>query len=74
MSGRQDVYFHSTHIKKWDICAGNAILHHFGGKMTTAQGLDLKYDSRADYLNPDGLVAALHNHMTYLKKIKNAYL
>ncbi|KAK9737596.1 Inositol monophosphatase family [Popillia japonica] len=35
VKGNADVYIHSTVIKKWDVCAGNAILRGLGGKMTT---------------------------------------
>ncbi len=33
-SGREDAYVHVTLIKKWDLCAGNAILNSMGGAMT----------------------------------------
>ncbi len=34
----QDAYVHVTLIKKWDICAGNAILNALGGKLTDLAG------------------------------------
>lgn len=71
VSGRQDVYFHSTLIKKWDICAGNAILKHFKGHMTTLEGKNIDYSDPFDYKNPYGLVASLNHHSFYLKKLQN---
>jgi len=38
IKGTQDVYVHNTLIKKWDICAGEAILAALGGKQTDLRG------------------------------------
>ena len=40
--GEANAYVHTTLIKKWDICAGHALLSAHGGKMTTLRGNDLK--------------------------------
>ena len=71
VAGHQDVYVHTTLIKKWDICAGNAILNHFGGKMTTLSGNNIDYSSEIDYKNPGGLIASLNNHEYFKEKLKD---
>jgi len=63
-------YVHTTLIKKWDICAGNAVLNHFGGKMTKLSGDNINYHKDLDPKNTGGLVAALHNHETVLSWFK----
>lgn len=52
-----DVYVHVTAIKKWDLCAGNAILNAMGGKMTTVQGELIDYSGHTEPLNSHGILA-----------------
>ncbi|XP_040000641.1 inositol monophosphatase 3 isoform X2 [Xiphias gladius] len=52
-----DVYVHITFIKKWDICAGAALLNALGGHMTTLKGEDIDYSGTP--LNKGGLVASV---------------
>lgn len=61
-----DAYLHITAIKKWDICAGNAILAAVGGQMTDKgnQIIDFSKDSNA--INENGLIATLDNHEKFL--------
>lgn len=40
---KADLYIHVTYIKKWDICAGNAILKALGGTLTTLSGEEISY-------------------------------
>ncbi|XP_074066573.1 Golgi-resident adenosine 3',5'-bisphosphate 3'-phosphatase-like [Macrotis lagotis] len=63
-----DAYLHITFIKKWDICAGNAVLSALGGHMTTLDGKDIDYlDSPG---NKDGLIASVGlDHLELVKKI-----
>nr|XP_039257705.1 inositol monophosphatase 3-like [Styela clava] len=68
-NGQASVYLHTTLIKKWDICAGNAILNTSGGKMTTLSGSRIDYSRSGDPKNDGGLLAALHNHEQYLQKL-----
>lgn len=65
-----DVYIHSTNIKKWDICAGAAILTALGGQMTTLKGEDIDYSGTP--VNKAGLVASIGvEHKTLLEKLSN---
>eukprot|EP00795_Rhopilema_esculentum_P007475 gene7475-13249_t len=69
--GNVDVYLHSTKIKKWDICAGNAILTSLGGKMTSLKGADIAYDKKEDVVLTDGLLATMADHEKYFKELKS---
>ncbi|XP_062260213.1 inositol monophosphatase 3 [Platichthys flesus] len=63
-----DVYVHITFIKKWDICAGAAVLKALGGHMTTLTGEDIDYSGEA--LNKGGLVASVGvDHKAVLEKL-----
>lgn len=59
-----------TEIKKWDICAGNAIINFLGGKMTTLSNELLNYSSEDDVSNKKGLLATMEKHELYLKKLQ----
>ncbi|KAK3090550.1 hypothetical protein FSP39_012623 [Pinctada imbricata] len=72
VKGTNHAYIHVTKIKKWDICAGNAILNALGGKMTTLEGNYIDYSSPKEVKNEDGLLATLHDHFDYLEKLKTA--
>jgi len=65
-----DAYLHMTEIKKWDICAGNAIINFLGGKMTTLSNEPLYYSSEDDIINKKGLLATMEEHKFYLEKLK----
>ncbi|CAG9763316.1 unnamed protein product [Ceutorhynchus assimilis] len=67
--GSVDAYLHITAIKKWDICAGNAILKALGGKMTDKNGNSLTYFNETNVLNEHGLIATLNNHEQFVNKI-----
>ncbi|XP_072297026.1 inositol monophosphatase 3-like [Eucyclogobius newberryi] len=63
-----DVYVHITAIKKWDICAGDALLRALGGHMTTLKGEEIDY--RDTPLNSGGLVATVGlDHKAVLEKL-----
>uniref|UniRef100_UPI0037E805F5 inositol monophosphatase 3 n=1 Tax=Semicossyphus pulcher TaxID=241346 RepID=UPI0037E805F5 len=65
-----DVYVHITFIKKWDICAGAALLSALGGHMTTLKGEDIDYSSTP--LNKGGLVASVGvEHKAVLERLPN---
>jgi inositol monophosphatase 3 len=71
IKGNQDAYVHTTLIKKWDICAGNAILSSLDGKMTTLDGKHIDYRSGDQPKNEGGLLATTYNHDTYLEKLSH---
>lgn len=69
VSRHVDAYLHMTEIKKWDICAGNAIIKALGGKMTTLSNEVLDYSSE-DTVNTKGVLATMEKHEFYLEKLK----
>lgn len=65
-----DVYVHITFIKKWDICAGAALLNALGGHMTTLKGEDINYNGTP--VNEGGLVASVGvDHKTLVERLPN---
>jgi len=70
LNGNDDVYFHLTLIKKWDLCAGNAILNAAKGAMTTRKGNIIDYSFEGNPKNEHGVVATLRNHNDLLHKLK----
>lgn len=69
--GKADAYIHVTLIKKWDICAGNALLSTLGGKMTALDGSVIDYSDPTELKNDKGLVATLHDHEKFVKKLSS---
>lgn len=67
--GNIDAYLHTTAIKKWDICAGNAIINSLGGKMTTKFNEFIDYKDQKDVKNERGLIATITNHDLFIGKI-----
>ncbi|XP_070555489.1 inositol monophosphatase 3-like [Ptychodera flava] len=68
-----DAYVHVTLIKKWDICAGNALLNHKNGIMTDLKGDRIDYSAASNPKNEHGLLATLSDHKTYLEALRPAY-
>ncbi|XP_070701775.1 inositol monophosphatase 3 [Pempheris klunzingeri] len=65
-----DAYVHITFIKKWDICAGAALLNALGGHMTTLKGEDIDYSGTP--VNKGGLVATVGvDHKALLERLPN---
>lgn len=58
VKGEADLYLHTTRIKKWDICAGNAVLNAVRGRMSTMKGNEIDYGFDGSPQNEDGIVAA----------------
>jgi 3'-phosphoadenosine 5'-phosphosulfate (PAPS) 3'-phosphatase len=64
-----DYYPHITPVKKWDLCAPDAILRAHHGSMTTLTNRTISYDhSDKNMLINDGLLASYkRNHNDLLK-------
>jgi len=72
VKGTQDAYVHTTLIKKWDICAGNAILNSLGGNLTTLKGKRIDYRGvEGNEKNEGGVLAAMHHHKEYVEKLSS---
>ncbi|XP_006624339.1 putative inositol monophosphatase 3 [Apis dorsata] len=72
LSGNVTAYVHMTAIKKWDICAGTAILTALGGTVT--QLFDQQLISFRPHDSKEltwGLLATMSNHVWYLDKFSN---
>ncbi|XP_032689699.1 putative inositol monophosphatase 3 isoform X2 [Odontomachus brunneus] len=68
------IYVHTTAIKKWDICAGTAILRALGGTVTQL------YDQQPIYFGVNdpkvltkGLLATMSNHALYSDKFLHEF-
>ncbi|XP_026470817.1 putative inositol monophosphatase 3 [Ctenocephalides felis] len=68
--GNATVYIHTTVIKKWKICAANAILNYLDGDMTTVVGDKIDYSSTSNPKNKGGLLAALKDHNMYVEQLQ----
>ncbi|XP_029929504.1 inositol monophosphatase 3 [Myripristis murdjan] len=65
-----DTYIHVTYIKKWDICAGAALLAALGGQMTTLHGEHIDYSGNE--ANKQGLLASVGvDHKALLERLPN---
>uniref|UniRef100_I3N227 Golgi-resident adenosine 3',5'-bisphosphate 3'-phosphatase n=1 Tax=Ictidomys tridecemlineatus TaxID=43179 RepID=I3N227_ICTTR len=65
---KADLYIHVTYIKKWDICAGNAILKALGGHMTTLSGEEISYTG-SDGIEGGLLASIKMNHQALVRKL-----
>ena len=70
MKGHADIYLHKTYIKKWDICAPDAILRYATeGKMTTLRGQPISYDFESDFVNKEGIFATAKSSLVTVRKV-----
>ena len=75
LRGAQDAYVHTTLIKKWDICAGAAVLGAAGGgRLTTLDNGRIDYSGAAagggdGVKNTGGVLATMHNHEKYAERL-----
>ncbi|KAF8367534.1 gpap-1 [Pristionchus pacificus] len=66
-----ELYIHETAIKKWDTCAGDAIVRALGGAMLDMDGSPLKYGPSTSVVNKRGLVVSARNPYTYYQKLRS---
>jgi inositol monophosphatase 3 len=73
LRNKADVYFHTSRIYKWDICAPNAILNSYGGKLTKRNGHKIDYSDKKDETNfvENGIIAAVKEYDYFLKLFGN---
>lgn len=70
IEGHADAYLYPTKgTKKWDICAGEAILKALGGTTTDCLGKPLQYIPSQSPHNICGVLATMHGHQQLLDKI-----
>lgn len=68
VTNNASLYLHTTKIKKWDLCAGNAILREFGGNMITLKNQSIDYGTSTSPINTDGVLASINNQDYYISK------
>ncbi|XP_046397885.1 putative inositol monophosphatase 3 [Ischnura elegans] len=73
LSGNAAAYIHITAIKKWDVCAGDALLRSFDGQMTTIGGVQLNYSISSSVVNNDGIVAALQRQDWFREQLQKFF-
>ena len=68
---RADLYFHSTRIKKWDVCPGDLLLETLGGKMTTRTDHSIYYSLDSNPQIEEGIIATVDKnmHSRYMRKL-----
>ncbi|XP_011329328.1 putative inositol monophosphatase 3 isoform X2 [Ooceraea biroi] len=67
--GNATAYVHTTAIKKWDICAGTAILSALGGTMTQLYDQQpIDFGAKDLKVLKNGLLATMSDHMWYSEK------
>ena len=70
IEGHADAYLHPTKgTKKWDTCAGEAILKAMGGTTTDCIGKPIQYLPSQSPQNICGVLATMHSHQQLLEKI-----
>lgn len=70
LNGTAELYMHRTAIKKWDTCAGDALLRSVGGLMLDLDGDTLSYQANGDFVFRKGLLAAAQYPFTYFQRLR----
>jgi len=70
IEGYADAYLYPTKgTKKWDTCAGEAILKSMGGTTTDCIGKPIQYLPSESVHNIRGVLATMHDHQQLLERI-----
>ena len=71
LEGKADTYIYpSIGTKKWDTCAGDALLCTVGGKLTDIHGKLLSYEGdETNVRNRQGLIVTMSGHEEILAKV-----
>jgi len=72
LDGKADAYVHSTLIKKWDLCAGDALLRSQGGALTGLAGEPVDYSTPEQPVVSAGVAAALYGHNQLVERLTAA--
>jgi inositol monophosphatase 3 len=63
LEGNATIYLHNTRIKKWDLCAGNAIVESVRGRMATLKDERILYTADSSYVVEDGLLVEINKNV-----------
>lgn len=63
LKGNATIYMHNTRIKKWDLCAGNAIVKAVKGRMQTLKDEEIQYTPESDPVVEDGLLVEINKNV-----------
>lgn len=71
-NGGAESYFHDNKIKKWDICAGEAILRSTCyGKFTDMGGAKIDYSHDSDHVLKSGFIASVHKYNEHFERLSS---
>lgn len=70
VKGDYDVYVHSEQIRKWNLCAGQALLRTANGRLTDLKGDEIDFKSEFESEVDDGILASKYEHHDLVKALK----